>query len=291
MADDAQILLPELVSFTKTWHNKPYAFISPDRPKVSAAGKTIVVAGGETGIVRAIAIAFARAGAASASILGRRVGRLSEAVEEIRGAGQGTEVVAESADFSQRQAAEEGLRKVTAKVGKIDIFIWSAGILPDVGKIRGYSADEFRRGFDPIVMGAFNAIQAVLPLATPDAKIMNVSTGIAHMELVAGMFNYASLKLAVVKLFNYVAAENPGLHVVQIQPGVVPTELNARHGVDGQDDRESSFEIAQCRVLIAVSSVAIRALHRPADVAQGSVPGRKVRLGELGCRTAHRPSK
>lgn len=240
MAENAEAQLPEFVSFTKTWHTKSYAFVSPGRPELSAAGKNVVVAGGGTGIGKAIAVAFAQAGAASISILGRRAGRLKEALGEIRAAGPQTEVVAQSTDFAQAKGAEEGLKKIVAKVGKIDIFIWSAGILPDVGKIEGYSADEFRHGFELIVMGAFNAIQALLPLASPNAKIVNVSTGIAHMKPVTGMFSYASYKLAVVKLFDYLGDENPHLHVVQIQPGVVSTELNARHGVPGQDERKSS---------------------------------------------------
>lgn len=47
------------VSFTKTWHNKPYAAIDPMRPELSAKVKFVVVTGGATGIGKAIAVAFA----------------------------------------------------------------------------------------------------------------------------------------------------------------------------------------------------------------------------------------
>lgn len=246
MADNAGYELPQFASFTKNWHNKPYDFISPTRPELSAKGKNVVVAGGGTGIGKAIATAFAQAGASSVSILGRRVERLQSAAEEIRAAGSNTTVVTESADFSQLPAAEAGLKKVAAAVGgKIDVFVWSAGIAPEVGALKGYSVDEFRRGLDLIVAGAFNAIQAVLPLAAPDAKIVNVSTGMVHMKPIPGMFAYSSAKLAVVKLFDYLAVEHSGLHVVQIQPGVIATEINADHGVVGQDQREFRSDAAE----------------------------------------------
>ena len=50
MADKNNIEIPKFTSFTKTWHNKPYASISPSRPELSAKGKNVVVTGGGTGI-------------------------------------------------------------------------------------------------------------------------------------------------------------------------------------------------------------------------------------------------
>lgn len=102
--------------------------------------------------------------------------------------------------------------------------------------IAGYDEDELRRGFENIVMGAFNAIQAFLPLAAPDAKLVNVSSGIAHIMLIGNVFNYAMNKLAVVRLFDFLAKENPGLHVVQLQPGVIETEINAGRNLEGDVD-------------------------------------------------------
>lgn len=230
MAKDDQAALdgiPKFISFTKTWHNKPYPFISPNRPELSVAGKNVVVAGGGTGIGKATAIAFAQAGAASVSMLGRRVERLESAAKEIHAAGANASVFYERADMANRAEAEAALNKLASKVGKIDVFIWSAGIAPEMAEVKGYSESEFRRGWELIVMGAFNAIQAVLPLAAPDAKVFNISTGISHINPIKGIFNYAVTKMAVAKMFDYVAAENPNLHVVNIQPGVVATELNS----------------------------------------------------------------
>ncbi|KAK4499905.1 hypothetical protein PRZ48_008091 [Zasmidium cellare] len=237
--------IPKWISFTKTWHTKPYPFISPERPELSAASKNVVVAGGGTGIGKATAIAFAQAGAASVSILGRRANRLEEAAQEIRAAGPKTTVITEGADMSQRAEAVAALKNIANKVGKVHVFMWCAGILPRVAPVLGYDEEEFRRSFELMTLSAFNAIQAVLPVATPDAKIINVSSGIAHINPMPGVFTYAMYKLAVVKMFDYLAAENPKLHIVNTQPGVIKTEINADTDVEGQDEIElpASFHV------------------------------------------------
>lgn len=81
MAETGEFSLPSFVSFTQTWHNKPYDYISPDRQELSMAGQNVVVVGGGTGIGKATAIAFAQAGAASVSILGRHVDRVHGAAQ------------------------------------------------------------------------------------------------------------------------------------------------------------------------------------------------------------------
>ncbi|KAI8237895.1 Short chain dehydrogenase andI [Colletotrichum sp. SAR 10_86] len=76
----------QFMSLTKIYHHKPYELIPPPRPELSAAGKNVVITGGGTGIGKSIALSFAKAGASSVCILGRRLDRLEIAIAEIRGA-------------------------------------------------------------------------------------------------------------------------------------------------------------------------------------------------------------
>lgn len=238
-------------SFTKTWHDKPYPFISTLRPELSQAGKNVVVTGGGTGIGKATAIAFAQAGAASVSILGRRLDRLQTSAAEITAAGPATRVLFETADTTKRTSLDDALKSIVDQVGKIDVFVSNAGILPSLGRVAGYNESELRRAFEVNVIGSFNAVQAFVPLAAPGAKLFNISTCLAHLAPVApveDVFAYSVTKLASTRMFDFVAAENPGLHVVNVHPGITDTEINADNDMEGEDEGTS----AQQQVVIAV---------------------------------------
>lgn len=238
MSDRPEIKAPKFALFTKTHHHEPYPFISPTRPELSADGKNVVVTGGGTGIGKAIAVAFGQAGAKSVSIVGRRLDRLESAAAAIAAAGPSTRVICKTADLSQSATIESALKSITEETGKIDIFVSNAGMLPELGSLVGYDVRELARGLELNVVGAFNAVNAFVPLATPAAKLFNVSSFITHLPPMPEMFAYAATKAAIVKLFEYVAAEHPEFHVVQIHPGVVKTELNDHLPFNGQDERK-----------------------------------------------------
>ncbi|EXK84017.1 hypothetical protein FOQG_11750 [Fusarium oxysporum f. sp. raphani 54005] len=231
--------MDNFVSFTKTWHNKPYPSIDPTRPELSAAGKFVAITGGGTGIGRSIAIAFAQAGASTIAILGRRLDRLETAAAEIAEASGGkTNVIFEAVDISQRSKLDAAVTNLVKKAdgAKVDILISNAGVSPDVGAVVGFDEAEFRRGIELNVIGAFNTLQSFGPFLTSNAYIFNTSTGMVHLRPIAQGWAYTAVKAAVFKMFEYLQDDNPEWHVVQIQPGVIRTELNERFDIVGQDD-------------------------------------------------------
>jgi len=52
-------------------------------------------------------------------------------------------------------------------------------------------------------------------------------------SLAAGLHAYGTSKLAVSKFFEFVAAENPGLQVISIHPGVIDTAMATKSGLAG----------------------------------------------------------
>lgn len=227
-------------SFTKTWHNKPYPQISPNRPELSAAGKIVFITGGGTGIGKATAIAFAQAGAKAIAIFGRRVEKLKEAVNDIHNANPKgtTKVVFESVDLSKHAAVVAAFSSALNQTGgdKVDVFISNAGIATTAGTIADYDEKDFHQGLELNMGAAFNAVRAILPLLAPKAKVLNITSGIAHIEPVPPVWLYAATKAANTKMFDYLQTENPDLDVFNVQPGVVSTELNAGSGFAGQDE-------------------------------------------------------
>ncbi|KAF3035251.1 hypothetical protein E8E12_007338 [Didymella heteroderae] len=228
-------------SFTKTWHTAPYPAISPSRPELSATGKVIFITGGGSGIGKATALAFAAAGAKVIAIFGRREGLLEAAASEIELADPtgNVIVITESVDISQRSSLDAAFTRAVAKAGddsKVNVLVSNAGLLKPPAPLLTYSESNLRDGIEANLIGSFNVVQAVAPLLAPDAKIFNISSGVVHIAPWKGFWAYTALKAAVMKMFEFLAVENPKLHVVNVQPGVVTTELNSVSGYEGQDD-------------------------------------------------------
>ncbi len=225
MADTSE--MPALVSFTEKWHTEPYSSISPKRPELSSSGKNVIVTGGATGIGRGIAVAFAQAGAKCVSIIGRRLDKLKEAADIIsKEASKDTDVLYEQADLSDRGQVDAAFKSVTDKSGRIDILVSNAGFLPTPGMLVGYDAGKLMQGFELNVLTTFNALQAFVPLAGPQPLVIHISTAVAHFRPMAGASGYAASKAAALKIMDYFAWETPEIHVVNVQPGWVPTDLN-----------------------------------------------------------------
>jgi NAD(P)-dependent dehydrogenase (short-subunit alcohol dehydrogenase family) len=236
--------LKSIVSFTNTWHDKPYPAISPTRPEITVAGKNVVITGGGTGIGKAAAIAFAQAGAKSVSIIGRRIDRLQTAGAAITEANPSTHVVLQTGDVSDRTSIEAALAAIVETTGgKIDIFLNNAGMLPKDGGVVDYPESEVWRSFQTNLMGSVNALQVFTPLAAPGARLLNVGSSIGHwapLPEVPGVWSYAAAKAAALKMIEYYAVENPDIHVVSIHPGIVGTEINPNIQV-GPDTGMFSF--------------------------------------------------
>ncbi|KAL6815342.1 hypothetical protein GGI42DRAFT_338671 [Trichoderma sp. SZMC 28013] len=213
-------------SFTKGYHHRPYPAISPSRPEIAAAaaGKNIVVTGGGTGIGKAIAIAFAQAGARCVAILGRRADRLQQTVADMQSEaakyGHSPIIVAEVADLMQRETVDAALQSILAKISieagstYLDVLVSNAGMAPKMGTVLGYDAQIVMNTFGLNVLSAFNA-----------AVLINVSSMMAHARPVVTNFAYSMAKAANLKMIEYFAAENPNIHVVSLQPGIINTEL------------------------------------------------------------------
>ncbi|KAF7560175.1 hypothetical protein G7046_g3963 [Stylonectria norvegica] len=238
MSEINEIVIPVFPSFTKIEHHAVYPYIQANRPELSVAGKNVVITGAGSGIGRATAIGFSQAGAKSVSILGRRLNKLQETEALIKADHPRTVVISKSADLTKREEVDSALQSIVAQVGKIDIFVSNAGMLPGLAPVVGYELAELNRAFNLNVASAFNAINAFVPLAAPGAKLFSISTGVAHIAPFPGMFAYAATKAALTKMVEYVAAENPAIHVVQVQPGVVTTEIQGGVEMESQDPPE-----------------------------------------------------
>lgn len=217
-------------SFTKTWHKDPYPFLSLSRPELSAAGKNVVITGGGTGIGRAIAVAFAQAGAKSIAIVGRRADKLKEGAEVISAAATNkeTQVLTESADILNVEALTAAFKSISDKVGKLDVLVLNAGA-GKVSNILELDPVAAREDFEINVIGALNSLKAFNPVASAEPVYLYTATGNAHTPAIPMLGSYTLSKGAGVILMDHFQVENPNAHVVNVVPGFIKTDLNGHH--------------------------------------------------------------
>lgn len=138
------VIEPPFPSFVSKWHNDTYAEISPTRPELSTAGKTIVIAGGGQGIGRGIAEGFAEADAAHIALLGRRLGKLGETKQAITQINSKVSISTHQADVTD----EKALSVAAKEIGHWDVLVINAGV--QYGPVNAIDSDmnEWWRVFE-----------------------------------------------------------------------------------------------------------------------------------------------
>jgi NAD(P)-dependent dehydrogenase (short-subunit alcohol dehydrogenase family) len=220
--------------FTKTFHSSVYESIDPTRAAVSASGKVVLVTGGGRGIGKAIAAAFAKAGARAIVILGRDSATLQSTETEItaiaQAGGHSTVVRSFTTDVTDTGAIFNVFKAVRDEFTKVDIVVSNAGGL-HLATLEATNIDEYWKTVEINVKGTLNVIQASLKYgferdgAAP-ATFINLSTAGVMMPTFPKWSNYVATKLAAFSMTQYLAAESGGkVRAFSIHPGRVGTDM------------------------------------------------------------------
>ncbi|KAH7389955.1 hypothetical protein BKA66DRAFT_607920 [Pyrenochaeta sp. MPI-SDFR-AT-0127] len=176
--------------FTATIHSKPYPAISPNKPILSQAGKTVLITGGGTGIGKAVALNFILASAATVIIIGRRVSKLQEAAEELESAGKqagkAVNIIAKSCDVTDDEEVQrlwDGLAKEGVHV---DVLVLNSAVFSPPQTIFEIGTAEVWTMFEANVKGPLHFAERFHKQHSegpPKTKyLVNVSTAAIHMR-------------------------------------------------------------------------------------------------------------
>ena len=217
----------------KTFHSDTYPSIDPTSPLSSTLGKNIAISGGGSGIGPEIARSFAKSGASSISIFGRTEKSLLATKERLEKEFPKTKFYSYVADVVDRATLDKAFQAMKAVVGEVDILIANAGYMPDLHPITKSDPEDWWNAFEINVKGAFNLINAFVPVAAKNASVINMTTAVSHMPYVPAGSGYAISKLAGTRLWDYFAGEYPEMFVLSMHPGVIETQMDVKTAAAG----------------------------------------------------------
>ena len=204
------------------------------------SGKVALVTGGTSGIGKATAIEFARAGA-KVVLTGRREKEGAQVVAEIKKFGGEAAFV--RADVAKDADVKAMVDFTVDKFGRLDIAFNNAGV-EWKGPLDQATEAEYRRIFDVNVWGVLNSMRHEIPamLKNGSGAIVNTSSVAGHVGL-AQVSVYIASKHAVEGLTKSVALEfaKQNIRINAIAPGVIATEMWDRFAGDELRDQVASI--------------------------------------------------
>ncbi len=190
-------------------------------------GLKALITGGDSGIGRAVAIAFAREGASVA--LGYLPEEQSDA-EDTRGWVEeaGVQCVLLPGDLTDEETARTTVVMAADRLGGLDIVVNNAGFqwARREGGLTGLKTDEMDRVFKTNLYALFWVSQQALKHLGKGASIINVSS-IQAYDPSESLVDYAATKAAINNFTVNLAAEvgDRGIRVNAIAPGPIWTPL------------------------------------------------------------------
>ncbi|MGH7218098.1 MAG: SDR family oxidoreductase [Candidatus Microsaccharimonas sp.] len=193
-------------------------------------GRRALITGADSGIGRAVAIAFAREGADIAmSYLPSEQVDAEEAVTEIEAAGR--RAVLLPGDISNEGFCEDLVEQAVEQLGGLDIVVNNAGKQVFIEQIEDLTSEQFQKTFAVNVFAMFWITKAALRHMTAGATIIN-TTSIQSYQPSPGLLDYASTKGAITTFTKGLAATlaEKGIRVNGVAPGPIWTPLQPSHG-------------------------------------------------------------
>ena len=186
--------------------------------------KRALIAGGDSGIGRAVAAAFAKEGADVA------VAYLSED-EDARHTASLVEAAGRRSlllpgDLAEEDRCTEVVRRTVAEFGGLDVLVAHHAVQAPVEDFAELSTEQLRRTFEVNVFSVFWLLRAAIPVM-PDGGSVIVTGSINGLRGNSSLIDYAASKAAVMNLAHSLAQHymKRGIRINCVAPGPVWTPL------------------------------------------------------------------
>lgn len=191
-------------------------------------GKVALITGGDSGIGKAVAIAFAREGA---DLL---ISYLDDMEDEdaadtqkhVEAAGRRCLLV--KGDITDEEHCQSLIDKTMKEFGRLDVLVNNAAFHMAREKIEDIPSDEWRHTFDVNVHAIFYLCKAAVPHMKPGSSIIN-TTSVNTFDPSINLLPYAATKAAIenytANLSQILLEQARGIRVNAVAPGPVWTPL------------------------------------------------------------------
>ena len=193
-------------------------------------GRKALITGGDSGMGRAAAIAYAREGADVAiNYLPAEEPDAKEVIELIKA--EGRKAVAIPGDIRSEAFCKKLVAKAVKSLGGLDILVNNAGMQQAKAKLAEISSEQFDSTFKTNVYAPFWITKAALPHLKPGAAII-ITASIQAFDPSAHLVDYAMTKACNVNFTKSLAKQlaDKGIRVNSIAPGPIWTPLQPSGG-------------------------------------------------------------
>ena len=210
-------------------------------------GKVAIVTGGDSGIGRAVAIAFAKEGANVAIIY--LAEEEEDAQETKRLAEQfGGQCLTIASDVRSKEKCLQAVEQTVSTFGKLNILVNNAAYQHIQEKIQNITEEQLRRTFETNIYGYFFMVQAALPHLHENDTIINTGSIVGK----AGqpkLVDYASTKGAIHAFTKSLATQlgEQKIRVNAVLPGPIYTPFLPGAGMGPDGVVEASEEVIMKR--------------------------------------------
>ncbi|MDQ6655038.1 MAG: SDR family oxidoreductase [Verrucomicrobiota bacterium] len=191
-------------------------------PKMSFAGKVVLITGGSRGLGLVLARQVCAAGG-RVVLLARDQDELQRAHDELSRAGGDVSIIA--CDLLDRAQIEAAVRNVVAHYGGLDVLINNAGII-EVGPLEHMTREDFERAMQLHLWAPFTLMMEAIPhlRARGGGRIVNISS-IGGKIAVPHLAPYCASKFALVGLSDSMRSEltRDRIYVTTVAPGMMRT--------------------------------------------------------------------
>lgn len=193
-------------------------------------GKKVLITGGDSGIGRAAAIAYAREGADVAiNYLESEEKDAQQVKHYIEEAGRKAVLI--PGDLANEKFCRKMVERAYKSLGGLDILILNAGYQQYSKNIEELSTEQLYRTFEINLFSMFWIVQAALPFLKPGASIITTAS-IQAFKPSEELLDYAASKAAIVAFTRALAKQlaSRGIRVNAVAPGPIWTPLQVAGG-------------------------------------------------------------